>query len=103
MPLFLQNNESKGNICNITKTTPIDISIKLENVEHIHVGRNCSTEEAESYRALFKEFCDIFAWTYKEIPGIDPSIVVHEIKHLSHSKTYPTEITSNPSSEGCDY
>ena len=41
-------------------------------------------EEAEANRALFKEFQDIFAWTYEEIPGIDLSIVVHEIK------TYPT-------------
>ena len=32
---------------------------------------------------LFKEFRDVFAWTYEEMPGIDPSIVVHEIK------TYP--------------
>ena len=42
-------------------------------------------EETEAYRALFKEFLDIFSWTYEEIPGTDPSIVVHEIK------TYPTE------------
>ena len=40
-------------------------------------------EETENFRALFKEFHDIFAWTYEEIPGIDPSIFVHEIK------TYP--------------
>ena len=32
---------------------------------------------------LFKEFRDVFAWTYEEMQGIDPSIVVHEIK------TYP--------------
>ena len=40
-------------------------------------------EETEEYRALFKEFQDMFSWSYKEIPRIDPSIVVHEIK------TYP--------------
>ena len=33
--------------------------------------------------ALFKEFHDIFAWSYEEMSGIDPYIVVHEIK------TYP--------------
>ena len=37
-PVFLQNIESKGNLCNITKTTPIDISLKLETIEHVHVG-----------------------------------------------------------------
>ena len=29
---------------------------------------------------MFKEFHDIFAWSYKETPGIDPRIVEHEIK-----------------------
>jgi hypothetical protein len=32
---------------------------------------------------LFKEFCDIFASSYEEMPGIDPKIVEHEIT------TYP--------------
>jgi hypothetical protein len=61
----------------------IDISIKEGIVENVHLGANCSPEEVEYYTALFKEFCDIFAWSYEEMPGIDPSIIVHEIK------TYP--------------
>jgi hypothetical protein len=28
---------------------------------------------------LFKEFCDVFAWSYEEMPDIDPKIVEHEI------------------------
>jgi hypothetical protein len=35
------------------------------------------------YIELFKELLDVFAWSYEEIPGIDPHIVEHEIK------TYP--------------
>jgi hypothetical protein len=50
---------------------------------NINLGANCTPEEVVSYTALFKEFCDVFAWSYEEMPGIDPSIVVHEIK------TYP--------------
>ena len=64
---------------------PIDISVNPGTIEHVHVGKNCSLEETEEYRALFKEFQDIFSWSYEEIPGIDPSIVVHEIK------TYPID------------
>ena len=55
-PILLQNTESKGNLCNITKTTPIDISVKPRTIEHVHVGKNYSIEETEAYRALFKEF-----------------------------------------------
>jgi hypothetical protein len=32
---------------------------------------------------LFKEFRDVFAWSYEEIPGNNPRIVKHDIK------TYP--------------
>lgn len=36
--------------------------------------------EIQTYKALVQEFCDVFAWSYEEILGIDPSIIVHEIK-----------------------
>ena len=37
-PVLLQDFESEGNLCNITKTTPIDISIKPGTIEHVHIG-----------------------------------------------------------------
>ena len=52
---------SEGNLCNITQTNPIDISAKPDTIEHVHVGKNCSADESEAYKALFKEFCDIFS------------------------------------------
>jgi hypothetical protein len=67
----------------ISTTVTIDISIKEGVMENINLGTNCTPEEVVSYTALFKEFCDVFAWIYEEMPGIDPSIIVHEIK------TYP--------------
>ena len=60
-PILLQNIESEGNLCNITKTTSIDILVKPGTIKHVHVGQNCTTDEIEAYRALFKEFRDIFA------------------------------------------
>ena len=35
---------------------------------------------------MFKEFHDIFAWSYEEMPGIDPRIVEHEIKTYASAK-----------------
>ena len=34
------------------------------------MGQNSSPSKIQSYTALFKEFRDIFVWTYEEIPGI---------------------------------
>jgi len=65
---------------NISSTISIDILIKEGIVENFHLGANCSVKKVEYYTALFKEFRDIFAWSYEEMPQIDPSIIVHEIK-----------------------
>jgi hypothetical protein len=73
----------EGNLSNISPTIPIDISVKPGIIENVHIGALCSPDEIVTYTSLFKEFRDIFAWTYEEMPGIDPSIVVQEIK------TYP--------------
>jgi hypothetical protein len=73
----------EGNLSNISPTIPLDISIKLGLVENVHIGSLCSTDELVTSKSLFQEFRDIFARSYEKMPGIDPDIVVHEIK------TYP--------------
>jgi hypothetical protein len=84
----------EGNLSNISPTIPIDISVKPGIVENVHIGASCSPDEIITYTSLFKEFRDIFAWSYEEMPGINPAIVVHEIK------TYPgaKPISATPSS-----
>jgi hypothetical protein len=73
----------KGNLSNISPTIPLDISIKPGVVENVHIGASCSHDEVVTYKSLFQEFHDVFAWSYEEMPGIDPDIMAHEIK------TYP--------------
>jgi hypothetical protein len=50
---------------------------------NMHIGASCFHDEVLTYKSLFQELCDVFAWIYEEMSGIDPDIVVHEIK------TYP--------------
>jgi hypothetical protein len=74
---------AEGNLSNISPMIPIDILVKPRIVENVHLGASCSPEEIVTYTSMFKEFRDIFAWSYEEMSGIDPAIIVHEIK------TYP--------------
>jgi hypothetical protein len=67
----------------IIATIPINISRNPGVVENVFVGADCSPEEDQIYTDLFKESRDVFAWSYEEMPGIDPKIVEHEIT------TYP--------------
>jgi hypothetical protein len=83
LPILTQDTFSEGNMGNTSPTITIDISVKEGVVENINLGANCTLDEVASYTALFQEFRNVFAWSYEEIPGIDPSIVIHEIK------TYP--------------
>ena len=69
----------EGNMVNISPTIKIDISTNYEIVEEIMLGASYSSEEVNAYKSLFQEFCDIFAWFYTEMPGLDPSIVEHHI------------------------
>jgi hypothetical protein len=71
---------SEGNLRNISPTIPLDISVKLGIVENVHIGASCSSDEILTYTSLFKEFHDMFSWSYEEMLGIDPEIVIHEIK-----------------------
>jgi hypothetical protein len=74
---------SKGKLSNISPTIPLDISVKPGIVENVHIEASCTSDEIVTYTSLFKEFHDIFSWSYEEMSGIDPEIVIHE------TKTYP--------------
>jgi hypothetical protein len=61
----------------IAATIPINISWNPAVVESILVRADCSPDEIQIYTDLFKEFCDVFAWSYEAIPDIDPQSVDH--------------------------
>jgi hypothetical protein len=73
----------KGNMVNISPTVAIDIFRTHGKIENIYISVYCSSKEIHIYIDLFKEFRDVFSWSYEEIIGIDSRIVEHEIK------TYP--------------
>ncbi|KAL0455335.1 UNVERIFIED_CONTAM: Transposon Tf2-12 polyprotein [Sesamum latifolium] len=51
--------------------------VNLGNTEDprpIYTSASLTQEEEEAYIMLLHEFKDVFAWSYKEIPGLDPKI-----------------------------
>ncbi|KAL0342917.1 UNVERIFIED_CONTAM: Transposon Tf2-12 polyprotein [Sesamum angustifolium] len=55
----------------------------IENPRPIYISASLTHGEEGTYIALLNEFKDVFAWSYKEMPGLDPKVVVH---HLSVKK-----------------
>lgn len=64
----------------------INISRDPRVVENVFIGKICTPEEISKFTDLFKELHDVFAWSYDEMPGIDPSIVEHKIITYSNAK-----------------
>jgi ribonuclease HI len=50
-----------------------------ENPQFINLGLGCSKQEKDAFIKLFKEFKDVFAWTYEDLKTFDPNIIQHVI------------------------
>jgi hypothetical protein len=68
VPLDTHNIYVEGNMASIYPTIKIDISRTPGKVENVDIGADCSLEEIVIYIELFKEFQDVFYWSYEEMP-----------------------------------
>ncbi|XP_020410515.1 uncharacterized protein LOC109946596 [Prunus persica] len=50
-----------------------------EDPRPIFVSALLNPSKEESYHQLLLEYKDVFAWTYKEMPGLDPKVAVHQL------------------------
>ncbi|XP_031090967.1 uncharacterized protein LOC115995960 [Ipomoea triloba] len=50
-----------------------------KNPRPILISTLLSNEDEKIYVELLKEYIDVFAWTYKEMPGLDPKVAVHRL------------------------
>jgi hypothetical protein len=50
-----------------------------DNPQCINLGTGCSKQENSAFIKLFKEFKDVFAWTYDDLKTFEPNIIQHTI------------------------
>jgi hypothetical protein len=50
---------------------------KKANPQYIKVNSQLTKEKIEELHMLFKEFKNVFAWTYKDLEGIPPKLIQH--------------------------
>ena len=60
-------------------TQPINLGTE-EHPHVIHLAQSLSPEEKEQFIAFFKGKKINFSWTYSDMPGLDPDLIMH---HLS--------------------
>ena len=50
---------------------------ELGSQKPVFISSQLTVQENEQLVTLLKEYIDVFAWTYDEMPGLDPGLVVH--------------------------
>ena len=64
---------------NIEKLEVINLVKEGEEPKEVKIGTRFTIEQKEALVALLKEFHEIFAWSYQDMPSLDTDIVVHKI------------------------
>ena len=64
----------------------IDFGTKDQPIE-LKIGSSLSTDEMNRLIHLLKSYLDVFAWSYEDMSGLDPSIVQHHLPILPHAKS----------------
>lgn len=67
-----------GSQCTIDELVEINLGTK-EDPRLTFLSASITLQEHESYRQFLMESRVCFAWTYKDMPGLDPQVTTHKI------------------------
>ena len=73
------NRESERSKPNIKEIEMVNLANEGENEKLIKIGVNFPKDMKPKLIVLLKEFREIFAWSYQDMPGLDTEIAVHRI------------------------
>ena len=74
------------------KVTPISSSTKLVGFEtldqprELKIGTSLSPDKRSRLIDLLRSYLDVFAWSYEDMSGLDPSIAQHHLPILPHAR-----------------
>ncbi|RVW81842.1 hypothetical protein CK203_050827 [Vitis vinifera] len=72
----------------ITQIFDIDdeIAHPKDQPRELKIGSPLSTDERDRLIHLLRSYLDVFAWSYEDMPGLDPYIVQHHLPTLPHAR-----------------
>ena len=66
-----------------------DVNLNTEqDPKNINLGKNCTHVERTTFMKLFREFKDVFAWTYEGLKTYDTKIIQHVIPLKEDAKPF---------------
>lgn len=60
--------------------------------KNVNLGLGCSPQEKAAFVKLFKEYKDVFSWTYEDLNTFDTSIMQHVIHLEKEANTYQQKL-----------
>ena len=82
-------NTKMGNSCLLFYVVNLTIQ---QNPKNINLGKNCTQVEREAFIKLFREFKDLFVWTYKDLKTYDTKIIQHIIPLKEDAKHFQQKL-----------
>ena len=66
-------------------TKSIDI-VTLDQPRELKIYTSLSLDERSKLIDFLGSYLEVFAWSYEDIPGLDPSIVQHHLPIMSYAR-----------------
>ena len=63
-----------------------------EDPKNVNLGLGCSPQEKAAFVKLFKEYKDVFAWTYEDLKTFDTSVMQHVIPLEKEVRPYQQKL-----------
>jgi hypothetical protein len=81
--LFTKDDHAKNlleeiSLRKVQETRKINIGTD-SSPKYVNLGVDCTIEEVDQYVALFKEYLDVFAWTYDDLKSYDNELVIQDL------------------------
>ena len=68
----------------------VDLGSDSQESRPISISASLTETEKSELILLLKEFKDVLAWDYNEMPGLDPRLVAHTLKWTQRPGRWPS-------------
>uniref|UniRef100_A0A2N9EGY2 RNase H type-1 domain-containing protein n=1 Tax=Fagus sylvatica TaxID=28930 RepID=A0A2N9EGY2_FAGSY len=91
--------QDEGSKPNIEELEIINLAGEGEEPREVKIRTRSTTKQKEALIALLREFHEIFAWSYQDMPGLDTDIVVHKDPAQARMQACQTSVAPNEASK----
>jgi hypothetical protein len=82
-------NVKTDSSCPLPKTVNLGTP---ENLKNVNIDKTISREERKAYLKLFRQYQDVFSWSYKDLKTYDTRIIPHTVSLKPEMKPFKEKL-----------